>query len=580
MIRRVSRWFFALALIVAVTTPAIADGPFGALFNVSSINGNNGFVMKGEKSGDQFGFSVSSAGDVNGDGFNDIIIGAHRADPGGVRDAGASYVIFGSADVGASGSIDLSTLDGTNGFVCAGGNLNRSSGSAVSSAGDVNDDGFDDLLIGDPEAYVNGRYPGASYVVFGSASIGQGGVVSLSSLNGPNGFVCTGVDNQDDCGAAVSYAGDLNGDGVADLAIGAPSAEEPNRNSDGETYVVFGGANVGAGGIQALSSLDGTNGFVCIGIENRGGCGFALSSAGDVNDDGFDDLLIGGPYSYQGKSRNYVIFGGPGMGAGGAFDLQSMDGTTGFYIREIDYSDRGGISVSGAGDVNNDGVDDLIIGASYADYLAQPNCGQSYVLFGAAGIGTGGQVGLTSLDGTNGFVCNGTEGELSGESVSSAGDVNGDGVADLIIRARSYGQSPSCYVVFGGDVVGAGGAVELSALSGDNGFAVNGFQTRDHANCSVASAGDINGDGIDDLIMGASEFSQNGSPVSGEAYVIFGRATCPADLNNDGVVDTVDLGIVLAEFGVSGPQADINGDNLVDTADLGIVIGSFGSTCR
>ncbi|ELR97628.1 integrin alpha, partial [Gloeocapsa sp. PCC 73106] len=139
---------------------------FPAEFELSNLNGSNGFALNGINRGGDSGFSVSSAGDINGDGLDDLIIGAPDASPN-ERYSGQSYVVFGS-NGGFSSSLNLSTLNGSNGFTINGINTSDFSGSSVSSAGDINGDGFDDLIIGATGADPNGSSSGQSYVVFGS----------------------------------------------------------------------------------------------------------------------------------------------------------------------------------------------------------------------------------------------------------------------------------------------------------------------------------------------------------------------------------------------------------------------------
>ena len=195
-------------------------GQFPAVFNLSALNGQNGFKLDGENNDDYSGYSVSAAGDINGDGHADLLIGAYGYPAN--SDKGRSYVLFGGPGVGSSGDILLASLNGTNGFKLDGENNFDGSGYSVSAAGDINGDGHADLLIG-ALVYPSGSYKGRSYVVFGGPEVGSSGNISLSSLNGTNGFKLDGENNNDRSGFSVSAAGDINGDGNNDLLIGAYS---------------------------------------------------------------------------------------------------------------------------------------------------------------------------------------------------------------------------------------------------------------------------------------------------------------------------------------------------------------------
>ncbi|MEH1864725.1 MAG: hypothetical protein V7K69_06885 [Nostoc sp.] len=221
---------------------------FSARLDVSNLNGTNGFAINGIDQDDDSGRSVSNAGDVNGDGIDDLIISAPSADTNG-SDSGQCYVVFGSRG-GFGANFDLSTLNGTNGFAINGINPGDRLG-VVSNAGDINGDGFADLIIGTGFGDPNGDNSGQSYVVFGSNG-GFSPSFNLSALNGINGFIINGINVFDYSGGSVSSAGDINGDGFADLIIGATCAD-PNGDYSGQTYVLFGGKNIGSGGTKSLS---------------------------------------------------------------------------------------------------------------------------------------------------------------------------------------------------------------------------------------------------------------------------------------------------------------------------------------
>lgn len=577
----------ALVSVAAVSATASAGG-MPAELNLADLDGSNGFVLKGLDEDDLCGISVSSAGNFDGDQYDDLLLGAASADPNGGW-SGETYLVYGRADLGAGGVFDLSDLDSSNGFVLNGIDTGDYSGTSVSSAGDINNDGRDDLIIGAPDASSNTNRCGESYVVFSGQATGTGGSFGLASLHGSDGFIVYGTDERDYSGGSVSGAGDINGDGDDDFLIGVaggdPNASMNGETNAGETFVIFGGEGVGASGSIQLSDINGANGFVINGIDIGDGSGSRISSAGDVNDDGYSDILIG---AYNADPAGvitgaaYVVFGGPGVGANGAVELSSLDGTNGFVLPGIDADDHCGLAVAPAGDVDGDGVDDLIIGAFSAD----PNggrSGESYVIFGSVDVGSGGSIDLSTLDGESGFVLHGvTFGSWSGYAVSSGGDLNGDGYDDLVIGARQANtngnsQSGRVYVVYGGPSVGARGTFELSEIDGVNGYVINGVSRDDHAGFSVSSAGDLNADGFADLIIGALYADPDGVET-GAAYVVFGAATpSPADFSGDGCVDGVDLAILLASWGSA--DADVNGDLDTNSLDLAAVLAAWSNGC-
>ncbi len=422
---------------------------FDATLDFSELDGTNGFRMDGETEYDQTGMRISSAGDVNGDGFDDVMISARNFDPNSydLAYSGYSYVVFGKP-AGFNATMNLSNLDGNNGFRLDGVDGERS-GSSISDAGDVNGDGFDDVIIGALNADSNGENSGSVYVVFGKAG-NFNDIMNLSSLDGNNGFRLDGEFARNYVGNVVNNAGDVNGDGFDDLLIGVNN-NDPNGPFSGSSYVVFGKAT-GFHATMNLSSLDGTNGFLLDGEMEFDQSGSSVSSAGDVNGDGFDDVIIGAiTASLNGgdSGSSYVVFG-KATGFNATMNLSNLDGKNGFRLDGGQPWDEAGL-VSGAGDVNGDGFDDLIIGAPGTDPNGESS-GSGYVVFGKA-RGFEATMNLYHLGSDSGFRLDGMEPHhfLGNPVVSKAGDINRDGFDDLIIGAAGAGPSiiGSSYVIFG-----------------------------------------------------------------------------------------------------------------------------------
>ena len=339
-------------------------------------------------------------------------------------------------------------------------------------------------------------------------------------------------------GYSVSSAGDVNGDGLDDLIVGAWGADPSARPNAGKSYVVFGKANGGAINLSAIADTNNpTGGFVINGEAVLDWSGWSVSSAGDVNGDGLDDLIVGTSNIGSNAGKSYVVFGKANSSAINLSVIADASNPTGGFVINGEVADsRSGHSVSSAGDVNGDGLDDFIVGAYGADPSGKSYAGKSYVVFGKANSSA---INLSAIadasNPTGGFVINSeATNDYSGSSVSSAGDVNGDGLDDLIVGTK--GADPSgrsnagkSYVVFG--KVGSS-AIDLSTIADANnqtgGFVINGEVAGDASGHSVSSAGDVNGDGLDDLIVGADGANPSGKSTAGKSYVVFGKANSSA----------------------------------------------------
>jgi hypothetical protein len=451
-----------------------------------------------------FGISVAGAGDVNGDGFADVIVGALGFD-NGQADEGAAFVYFGSGssfDTGADARLEQDQAS-------------ASLGTSVSSAGDVNGDGFADVIVG-ASAFDNGQADeGAAFLWFG----GPG------AFNLAHDAMLESNQASAQFGLAVSGAGDANGDGFADVVVGAFTYDN-GQADEGAAFVYFGAA--GAFNATPDAQLESNRANALLGR--------AVAAAGDVNGDGYGDVLVGASGYVDGQFNEgaaFVYFGGAGVFDAGA-DASIEADVAGAQL---------GVAVAGAGDIDGDGFADIVVGANG---YAGPEASE-----GAAFVYLGGAAFRATFDGE---ITNAQAGTQLGYSVAGAGDVNGDGFADVIVGASLYdtGQADAgaVFVYFGGP--GAFDAVFDARLEAGNAFDRLGF--------SVANAGDINGDGFDDVLAGAP-YHDNGQKDEGAMYVWYGGAgafdaTIDAKLESN-VVDAW-LGLSVAGAG------DVNGDGYAD----------------
>lgn len=515
----------------AVQTPPLS---------LAQLDGSNGFVIPGIADGDFLGASVSGAGDVNGDGFDDIVVGA----PGGggtFSDIGHSYVVFGRPG-GFDAIFDAATLDGSNGFRIEGVNSFGNAGFFLSGGGDINGDGLSDVIVGTRSQQ--------SYVVFGSAEP-FAAIVDLATLDGTNGFRTGPFESRS---ISVGGAGDFDGDGLADVLIGAFGS----ATSVGESFLVYGRTGGFAASLDP-ALLDGVEGFRMTG-DAGDGSGFSVGGAGDFNGDDLADIIIGAPENPVETAEAYVVFGTDQLIAAG-LELAALAGGGGVSIESVDPNEHAGTSVSGAGDLNGDGFADIVIGApNRAGTVVNP--GGAYVVFGSD-LFLPASIELDTLNGGNGFRVDGsTESNSAGSSVGAAGDVNGDGLDDIIIGRSESTTEEGVHVVYGSDAVFPA-VVDLGLLDGVNGFQIQALDKSELTGFSVDGAGDLNGDGFDDFVIGAPFASPDDLIVDGElifagkSYVVFGGDFTGAVDRLGGQADDVLIGTPGGDTIVGGAGNDI-----------------------
>lgn len=420
----------------------------------------------------------------------------------------------------------------------------------VNSAGDVNGDGVPDVIVSQGN---RGFEPtqGRSWVVFGDATVR---VLDVDNL-GDSGFLIEGA-KEDDLAVEVDGAGDVNGDGLDDLIIGAAEADNNRRIDSGTAYIVFGKSDTDPVYLGDFDlGIQGSAGYRIDGPSGRAIAGTDVSGIGDMNRDGLDDVIVSAPFA----GSSYVVFGKsdpfPIDLLTFDLDMQEDDGLRiDTPVPEID----GLYSVNGAGDVNNDGMLDVIIGRMRRIDAR----GSAHVIFGSDSTDP---VDVREL-GDRGFTIKGIyHRSTTGWAVAGAGDANGDGTDDVVVSAPAeyccgYGAA---YVVFGSSSTKT---IRLRDL-GKRGFKIRGANYNDGAGDSVDGVGDMDGDGLDDILVGAVGARYGDRDVAGSAYIVYGKKSTRmvwlSRLGNRGyryVGPTRNYGL----GGFAAGIGDMNGDGVPD----------------
>lgn len=479
---------------------------------LAEIDKRTGIVLKGGGRYDEAGFTVAGVGDVNGDGIDDMAVGAPGANAGN-SSPGVVYLLFGSTSPFPT-EIDLSHIREGTGTVLQGGRYDDRTGGAIAGAGDVNADGIGDVLVGVPgsaRAYlVFGRKEWPAVVEMARMKVGEG-VEMDSPLD-----VCLG--------GSIDGAGDVDGDGIDDMVFGCGNDRKWFDRRPG-VFVVY-GREKPFPRLLRLEDLDGRFGSRLNGEHEQ--FGFSVSISSDLNDDGINDVVVSEP-DYQPRfpdnfGRVYVVYGRRG-GFGALKELGDLTGSDGFQMTgNLPWREYGRFkvgSVSGGGDLNSDGVDDIVITAENGS-LSQASIA-GFVVFGDRKLGKHVPL-LSDLDGEDGFrVAFNHQTLYYGQtSLRLAEDVDGDKRADLLGGfARENNNFGTSILMYGQKSYAQ--IVSLAALDPDGGLVLDGPGRDSFAGASVAGIGDFNGDGIGDYALGApGEEPERSAP--GAAYVVFGKA--------------------------------------------------------
>ncbi|WP_416547868.1 beta strand repeat-containing protein [Limnohabitans sp. DCL3] len=527
--------------ISAASTVSGVRYAFDMQANEGSTVATRGFTLVGEGNYHNAGYAVSNAGDVNGDGLDDFIVGA----PGALGYVGRSYVVFGGSQSPNTLQLsELTVVGNTRGFVINGASSGEMSGATVTGGGDINGDGLADLVVANRASYAvsAGWYPmeyttsgtnSATYVVFGKANTTAVNLTALTAAtNLTNATSSLGfkinTTGTTAAGWSVSNAGDVNGDGLDDMLVANPTF----GSNDGRVYLIYGKASGASVEVNTLPTLGASNGvgfMVTADTAIDGSATPRLSSvsSGDINGDGYSDLVLGAWNTNTTAATAgsvYVVYGNSTNTSVDISTLTAAGNSRGFRINGEGYA---GIDVAGVSDVNGDGLADVLLQSTQGLVGSSTNKGAAWVVFGKT---NNDPVNVSAIEaGVGGFAINlGLDTTSYGAySVSSAGDFNGDGLSDVIVthanasyvnNGATSASAGAAYIVFGKTGTGT---VQVTSLDGSEGFRIVNPLANERMGVSVSGGGDINGDGFDDVIIG-NHLGDATLTDNGKVYVVYG----------------------------------------------------------
>jgi hypothetical protein len=565
-----------------------------------------GFVIIPPKDIEVFGQQGYGVGDINGDGFDDVILNAPVGFEESSKGRSKAFLIYGGSS--RYSPLNLSDSHDGSSFVVIEGSEKKNRFGVGGAGGDFNGDGFSDFLMLAPNEHKEhspdasndynryspeGSLTGIAYIFFGANKNQKDGMVSELGIRSPVQFPITtlhGLNAYDRFGTWGSHIGDINADGFSDIALmatneGLPDMDSPNPNSteggkEGVVTVLFGNSkNLSVINHRGFGTESLEQGFKILGKERGHKVGLPLIGLGDINADGYDDFIMGAGFAtdtasskslenYHLTGEAFIMFGKPNGYKN--IRLKELTPDDGFRLSSIELFDAVGTGMSGIGDFNGDGVSDLVVSAYRAKGRNNDlkEVGEVYVIYGSDEPNHFSDFNLSELTPDKGFTIYGAnEQSYFGAQVYGVGDVNGDGYSDIIIskfdssvildKSEDIQEAPDLKIdADPGSVIVLFGRpnqpedIDLAKVESINGFELagnylyaytlssfgyfvgppeEGVNYKVHGEYRIdilaKPVGDMNGDGISDILVGCGREDWSIIEKAPYAYIIYGEKT-------------------------------------------------------